>query len=228
MSEGAHQPSLVRTSAHAFLTAAFLTAQLDAVFVDYRPVAVKTGFLGVAELVKAVAERLAHYRPAHIVIDPVLVNHRGQPMFGPEVTDAYRRDLLPLADLVTPNLAEAALLLDRPLDGLDQAEATARALLQWGPTWVLLKGRGRAEAVTDLLTDDRQTMRLAASRLETKNTHGSGDTLSAAVCAYLARGATMPAAVTLAHAFTQRAIKRAAGWRLGRGHGPVAPGRLSV
>jgi hydroxymethylpyrimidine/phosphomethylpyrimidine kinase len=157
-----------------------------------------------------------------VIVDPVLVNHRGRPMFDPSVTEAYRRHLLPLADLATPNLAEAALLLDRLVKTAGQQAQATRDLVRLGPTWALLKGRRQAGAMHDVLSDGRRALDLTARTVDTANTHGSGDTLSAAVCAYLARGAAMPAAVVLAHAFTQRAIGRAINWRLGAGHGPVA------
>ncbi|MFQ5400358.1 MAG: bifunctional hydroxymethylpyrimidine kinase/phosphomethylpyrimidine kinase [Anaerolineae bacterium] len=207
------------------LPAGFVAAQLEAVLSDYGAAAVKTGFIGRVDLIETVAAGLRARHPGYSVIDPVLVNHRGQPMFAPEVTRAYRELLLPLADLVTPNKHEAALLADSPLP--EQVtprwlSEVARCLHALGPRYVLVKGGRKGEEMVDVLYDGERAHLLRAKRIETRNTHGSGDTLSAAVCAYLAQGETMETAVRQARQFTLRAIQRAAYWQLGRGHGPVS------
>jgi hydroxymethylpyrimidine/phosphomethylpyrimidine kinase len=199
----------------------FVTQQLDAVLSDYGAQAVKTGFLGSAATISAVAARLRAYRPQHLVVDPVLVNHRGETMFAAAVTAAYRAHLLPLADLITPNGAEAGLLADRVVTSTaDMAEA-ARTLHAAGPAHVLISGGREGNVMVDLFYDGRRPSLLRTPRIATENTHGSGDTLSAAVVALLARGLPMAEAVRRAHAFTARAIAGAAAWQLGAGHGPL-------
>lgn len=200
---------------------ALVEAQLDAVLADYGAQAIKTGFIGRADLLESIASRLAGYRTAHLVVDPVLVNHRGQSMFPEDVTRAYIDQLLPLAELLTPNPEEAALLSGRPLTSLEEAIAAAAAIRALGPAFVLLKGFRDGDQMVDVLLGDGQPGIFRQPVIATDNTHGSGDTLSAAVCVFLARGQRMTAAVENGLSFTHEAIRRAAGWHLGSGHGPV-------
>lgn len=199
----------------------FVAAQIDAVLSDYGAAAVKTGFLGRVKVIEAVAGRLAYWRDALpvrpiVVIDPVLVDHRGESMFGPAVAAAYRQWLFPLADLVTPNRAEATLL------GI--AAERERSTLHLGspaPHLLLTGWRRDAAEIVDLYWDGGAAHELTQPRIDTANTHGSGDTLSAAICAYRARGHDWLEAVNLARAYTHEAIQRGAGWQLGAGHGPL-------
>jgi hydroxymethylpyrimidine/phosphomethylpyrimidine kinase len=199
-----------------------VAAQIDAVLSDYGAAAVKTGYLGRVEIVEIVAAGLKAHHPRFVVVDPVLVNHLGQPMFEPSVARAYAEHLLPLADLVTPNLAEAALLAGTGPVQPGELEDIARALLALGASNVLLKGSRAGEQMVDLLVDGRGALALGSPWLDTPHTHGSGDTLSAAACAYLALGRPARLAVQLAHAYTAEAIRRGSEWRMGGGHGPVA------
>jgi hydroxymethylpyrimidine/phosphomethylpyrimidine kinase len=207
------------------LSAEFVAAQMDAVLSDYRVDAVKTGFIGRVDLIVTIAAKLREFQLKNLVIDPVLVDHRNRPMFAPEVTDAYISQLLPLADVVTPTSFEGALLTGshRPEPAtLDWNERIARSLHALGPQHVLVKaGRYGGESI-DLLFDGQQFMRFSSPWIDTENTHGSGDTLSAALCAYLAQGNDMRSAVRLASRFTVNAIQQGASWKLGQGHGPVA------
>ena len=208
------------------LPPAFVAAQIDAVLSDYGAAAIKTGFLGRVAIVEAVAERLRYWmggglptRPT-LVIDPVLVNHRGEAMFAPEVAEAYRDLLFPLADLVTPNRAEAALLglID---EGHRLAPTTLPQSDRAGSMRVLLKGTRRGDEMVDVYWDGQTQTERPQPRIDTSNTHGSGDTLSAAVCAYVALGHAWTDAIHRAQSFTHAAIGRGAAWRLGAGHGPV-------
>lgn len=216
-----------RVVAVHYLPPEFVAAQIDAVLSDYGAAAIKTGFLGRVAIIEAVAERLAHWRdsappdkPIALVVDPVLVNHRGEAMFGPEVVAAYRDRLLPLADLITPNVAEASLLWGNASDG-PRTIADALVLVRRLPSAVLLKGLRRDNAIIDLHWDGHDARELSRPRIDTANTHGSGDTLSAAICAFHARGHDWVEAIELACAFTHAAIRRGANWRLGAGHGPL-------
>ena len=208
-----------RVVAVHYLPPDFVAAQIDAVLSDYGALAIKTGFLGRVDIIEAVAGRLAYWRESlqprpHLIIDPVLVNHRGEAMFGPEVAVAYRDSLFPLADLVTPNVAEAALLGLMPDEGrLKTAHGYSYA--------VLIKGLRHGDELIDLFRNGGDVTELPQAHIETANTHGSGDTLSAAVCFFRAAGHDWLDAVREAQAFTREAIRRGAAWRLGAGHGPL-------
>lgn len=208
-----------------WMTPQFLMSQLDAVLSDYGADAVKTGFLGQAQLIIAASAKLQTYRPKHIVIDPVLVNHRGQPMFPPTTTDIYRTYLLPFATMITPNRHEAALLANHSLPEsteLDAIRSIAKSLRRFGPRYVLIKGGRRNHKMVDILFDGSQFTHIEAKTIDSANTHGAGDTLSAAICAFLAKGQDVKTAVSHAHTFTHNAIKRAKDWQLGASHGPLA------
>lgn len=215
-----------RVTAVQFLPPDFVAVQMAVVLADYGATAVKTGFIGREETIEAVAAQLALYQPRWLVVDPILVNQHAQPMFSPDVVEAYRAYLLPLADLITPNWHEAALLthssLPNEANKLPWLAETGRALHALGPRHVLIKGLPLGSEVVDLLFDDKQEHIRRVPRLETANTHGSGDTLSAAAAAFLARGeAEVASAVAQAQQFTQQAIQRGAHWQMGVGHGPV-------
>lgn len=218
----------VRVAAVHYLPPDFVAAQIDAVLADYGAAVVKTGFIGRAELVELIAGRLHAWltrdpaRVGPLVVDPVLVNHRGEAMFGPEVSDAYSRLLLPLATLVLPNRAEAALLTGKAVTTIADAETAARALSTMGAQNVLVKGIPGEQEIADLFFDRGQVQIWRAPTLETTNTHGSGDTLSAAIAAGLAQGAPLQEAIARARAYTQAALRGGSTWRLGAGHGPLA------
>jgi hydroxymethylpyrimidine/phosphomethylpyrimidine kinase len=212
----------VRVAAVHYLPADFLAAQLDAVLSDYGAAAAKTGFIGRVDLIETIANRIAAYSLPYLVVDPVLVNHKGDAMFGPAVTQAYHNHLLPLAWLIAPNRPEAALLAETPVDNLAGMETAARAIHHLGPRHVLIKGGRDGDDILDLLYDGQQFTWFRSPYLDTPNTHGSGDTLSAAITAYLAQGMETVAAVHHAHYFTTTAIQAAAFWQLGAGHGPLS------
>jgi hydroxymethylpyrimidine kinase/phosphomethylpyrimidine kinase len=206
-----------------WMTPRFVQTQMEAVLGDYGATAVKTGFLGRGELVIMVSALLQKYRPAHIVIDPVLVNHRGQSMFPDEVRQLYLAYLLPLADLITPNWRETAVLLQTSsIDSYDKMRRAATRLHEIGVQNVLLKGFRDGSEIVDVLFDGKTFTDFRQPIIETENTHGSGDTLSAAICAFLAKGVGIETAVAQAQQFTHHAIQRAAHWQLGGGHGPLA------
>lgn len=202
------------------VSAEFLALQLTTVLSDYGADAVKTGFIGRVDLIQACAASLRQLT-CPIVIDPVLVNQHGQPMFSPEVVAAYRQWLLPLATIVTPNCHEAALLTGLALATWDDLATAARRLHAEGARYVLIKRWRVADMSEDWLFDGRAFTPWRAPWLPGVNTHGSGDTLSAALTAYLGQGRSMAEAVSQAHALTARALQAGADWQLGRGHGPV-------
>ena len=210
-----------RVTAVHYLPPDFVAAQIEAVLSDYGADGIKTGFIGQVQLIVAIAAALAGYRRIPLVVDPVLVNHRGQPMFSPAVADAYGRCLFPLATLITPNRREAEELSGLEVGGVDAGIAAARHLRAAHSCPVLLKGIPDRDELVDIL-DDGQITLLRTPRQQTSNTHGSGDSYSAAIITCLAQGQSLREAVAAAHAFIQRRIRAAASWRVGRGHGPLA------
>lgn len=201
----------------------FVTAQLDAVFDDLAVDAVKVGMLGDVPTIEAVAAGLRRRDGIRLVIDPVMVAKSGDTLLAPEAVTRLRRDLLPLAGVITPNLPEAAALLEGPVpaDEVAMAEA-ARALHVLGPQAVLLKGGHLAGAESvDLLFDGERLHRFAAPRIATRNSHGTGCTLSAAIAAGLAKGLPLADAVAEAKDYLNRALAAADTLGVGSGHGPV-------
>ena len=198
-----------------------IAAQLDAVAEDLRPAAVKSGMLGDAAAVRAVADGLRRHALAPYVLDPVMVATSGDPLVSPDAIAAIRRDLVPLADLVTPNLDEATILVDERVTDVPGMERAARRLVHdLGARAALVKGGHLAgDETVDVLYADGAVRHVRHPRLATTSTHGTGCTLSAAIAARLARGEAMTEAVPRALDFVHRAIAGAPG--LGGGHGPL-------
>jgi hydroxymethylpyrimidine/phosphomethylpyrimidine kinase len=202
---------------------AIVAAQVDAVLDDIRIDAIKIGMLGAPAMVEAVAGRLRG-RAQPVVLDPVMVAKSGAALLEAAAVAALRDRLLPLASVVTPNLPEAARLLRcAPAADAAEMEAQGRRLLALGPAAVLIKGgHGRGAICADvLLVGDGPALVLEAPRVATRNTHGTGCSLSAAIAAGLAKGQRLPDAVRAAHAWLQGAIRAADGLGVGTGHGPV-------
>ena len=195
-------------------------AQIDAVAADLRPAAVKSGMLGDAAVVEAVAAGVRAHALAPYVLDPVMVATSGDLLLEPTAVRAIIDALVPLAALVTPNLDEAELLVGFPVRDPDAMERAARALVErFGAAAALGEGGHLAgDTTTDVLFDG-DVVRFAHPRLTTTSTHGTGCTLSAAVAAGLARGEPLRAAVGAALDYVHRAIATAPG--LGGGHGPL-------
>ncbi|WP_025063471.1 bifunctional hydroxymethylpyrimidine kinase/phosphomethylpyrimidine kinase [Sulfitobacter guttiformis] len=204
------------------LSPVMICAQIDAVLGDLAIAAVKIGMLGDADAIDAVAGRLAN-SAVPIVLDPVMVAKSGDVLLAVEAVDSLRARMVPLATLLTPNLPEAACLLgtDEAVDEYQMLEQ-GRTLLALGPRAVLMKGgHTSGKNCVDLLITKDDVIRLSAPRHATRNTHGTGCTLSAAVAAGLARGMPLPDAVRKAHAYLQAAIAAADLLDVGNGHGPV-------
>jgi hydroxymethylpyrimidine/phosphomethylpyrimidine kinase len=197
-----------------------VAAQIDAVATDLRPAALKSGMLANEEIVLAVADSLRAHELGPYVLDPVMVASSGDPLLLPGAMDAIRAKLLPVATLVTPNLDEAEILLGRPVRDAAAMEAAARALVDAGASAALVKG-GHLDGsdVVDVLFDGEQMLRLRRTRIDSRHTHGTGCTLSAAITAQLALGRSLRDAVTTALDWVHEAIATAPG--LGAGHGPL-------
>jgi hydroxymethylpyrimidine/phosphomethylpyrimidine kinase len=203
--------------------AEFVAAQIDAVFSDFDVAAVKIGMLSRAEVIEAVAAGLTRHRARNIVLDPVMVASSGDRLINADAVAVLRRALIARADLITPNLPEAAALLDAPIaTNEDEMRAQAERLIAAGARAVLIKGGHDtgAEAV-DLLVEPGSVTRFAKKRIATRNTHGTGCTLSSAIAAGLAKGLALHAAVAAAKDYVTAAIAAGAQREIGHGHGPL-------
>jgi hydroxymethylpyrimidine/phosphomethylpyrimidine kinase len=205
----------------------FVCQQIDTLFADVRIDAAKIGMVGEARVIQVVAERLHHWRPAHIVVDPVMIAKSGDALLERSAVGALREGLLPLATVITPNLPEAGVLLEtRAPDSMKEmrraAERLRETMTHAGERWVLLKGGHLPGGdATDLLFDGDRMIDLSAPRIETKNTHGTGCTLSAALAALLPQTSDVPTAARRAKAYVAAAIAAADQLDIGHGHGPV-------
>jgi hydroxymethylpyrimidine/phosphomethylpyrimidine kinase len=205
------------------IPAEFVTAQMDAVFSDLAVGAVKIGMLACAEIVAVVARGLDRHGARNIVLDPVMIATSGDRLLRADAVDALWRELIPRARLVTPNLPEAAALLDADVAASEtEMRAQAAQLLAAGAKAVLIKGgHGHGAESVDLLMDGAGFTRFAAPRFVTSNTHGTGCTLSSAIAAGFAKGLTLAAAVSDAKAYITAAIAAADQLSIGKGHGPL-------
>ena len=210
------------TAVHA-VPPEFVTAQIDAVFGDLAIGAVKIGMVAQRATIEAIAAALKRWLPRMIVLDPVMVASSGDRLIATDAVEALRNNLFPLATIVTPNLPEAAVLLGEPMASSAAAiEAQGRRLLAFGCQAVLIKGgHGAGSESIDYLIDGSSSLALAAPRLATKNTHGTGCSLSAAIAADLAKGESLVSAVRNAKTFVSAAIAGADRFSVGHGHGPI-------
>jgi hydroxymethylpyrimidine/phosphomethylpyrimidine kinase len=201
----------------------FVTAQIDAVFSDLQVDAVKIGMVAQLATIDAIVAGLTRWSPKHIVLDPVMVATSGDRLLATDAVDALRTKLIPLASLITPNLPEAAALLDEPVALSESAiESQGKRLLAMGCRAVLIKGgHGQGAESIDYLVSSGGTIALAAPRVATKNTHGTGCSLSSAIAAGLAKGEDMESAVRNAKSWVSAAIAAADRLTVGHGHGPI-------
>ena len=201
----------------------FIAAQIDAVFADLHVGAVKIGMVSRAAAIEVVGAGLARHQAKNVVLDPVMVATSGATLLATEAIDKLRRDLIPRALVVTPNLPEAATLTGATLARNErEMEIQAREILALGARTVLIKG-GHAEGAesVDLLIGQDGVLRLSAARVSSRNTHGSGCTLSSAVAAELAKGRSLHDAVRAAKAYVTAAIAAADHLNVGQGPGPL-------
>jgi hydroxymethylpyrimidine/phosphomethylpyrimidine kinase len=203
--------------------AEFIAAQIDAVFSDLEVGAVKIGMVSQRPVIEAIAAGLERWKQTNVVLDPVMVATSGDKLLAPDAIDALRRVLFPRALVVTPNLPEAAALLDAPIAQTEtEMRAQAERLLDLGPRAVLIKGgHGSGAESVDLLVEPTAFARLAADRIATRNTHGTGCTLSSAIAAGLAKGLSLDEAARAAKAYVTAALVASERLHIGSGHGPV-------
>ncbi len=203
--------------------AEFVVEQIDAVFADLAVGAVKIGMVAQLAVIEAVVAALQRWSPKHIVVDPVMVATSGDRLLNPGAVDALRTRLIPIASIVTPNLPEAAALLDEPLASGEAAiQRQGQRLLALGAPAVLIKGgHGEGSESIDYLVCASGVIALPAPRVATNNTHGTGCSLSSAIAAGLAKGEPLESAVRNAKTFVGAAIAAADRFSVGHGHGPV-------
>lgn len=203
-------------------TPEFLRSQLESVFSDIFPDAVKIGMLSSAALIETAAEILERYQPSNVVIDPVMISTSGRELLNTQARKTLEERLLPLADLITPNIPEAEELFGNKIETEQAMEAAALHLGEKYRTAVLIKGGHGKHGANDLLYDKTGIAWYKGERLKNPNTHGTGCTLSSAIACRLAEGYSMTESVGLAKKYLTGAIR--AGLDLGRGNGPLEHG----
>jgi hydroxymethylpyrimidine/phosphomethylpyrimidine kinase len=205
----------------------FVRAQIDTLFADIEIHAVKIGMLGQTGIIEVVADRLGHHKPPHLVLDPVMVAKSGDLLLEQKAVGALREQLLPLATIITPNLPEAGVLLEmRSVETVREmrrvAERLRNLMTHGGHRWVLLKGGHLPGNDTiDILHDGDKMIELPGHRIQTRNTHGTGCTLSAALAALLPQMDDVVDATRAAKEYLVAAIASADMLKVGQGHGPV-------
>lgn len=211
------------TGIHA-VPPSFAADQIAAVFSDIGADAVKIGMLYSAELIEVIAQQLKTYGAEKIILDPVMVAQSGDKLLQDDAIQAIKEYLMPLADVVTPNIPEAEVLNDCVILNLEDMQAAAKSLAGYGSRSILIKG-GHLENndSTDFLyiAEEDRFVRLEAKRIASNNNHGTGCTLSSAIASYMARGNDIEGAVRKAKNYIQNAIRAGADYTIGHGHGPV-------
>lgn len=201
------------------VTPEMIQQQIDAIFEDIGTDAVKIGMLSSPGSMEAVAAKLREYQPANIIIDPVMVAKNGCPLMNPEAIDTLIRVMIPLADVLTPNLPEAEKITGMPITSPGDMEKAAVLIYQMGCKNVLVKGGHATGDALDVLYDGEHFYQYNAKRIPTKNTHGTGCTYSSAIAANLALGMDLPKAVERAKQYVTTAIEHSLS--IGKGCGPT-------
>ena len=197
----------------------FVDQQIDCVFQDIFPDAVKIGMLSSPEIMHHVAAGLQKYEARHIVLDPVMVSTSGHRLMQKEAEETLQKELFPLAEVITPNIPEAEVLTGLKITDADSMELAARAISNEFHISVLLKGGHRVEDANDLLYTDGKTQWLKGERIDNPNTHGTGCTLSSAIASNLAKGYDLTDSVIRAKSYLTDALR--ADLNLGKGSGPL-------
>lgn len=204
--------------------AAFVKEQIDTLFADVRIDAVKIGMLGAQDVMSAVAQALREHQAPKVVLDTVMVAKSGDRLMPDDAVAFFKEELLPLADVITPNLPEASVLLGREVRATANMHEAARELWDMcgGKTAVYLKGgHSVEETLRDVFYDGKAFIDLDGPRVHTKNTHGTGCSLSSAIAALWARTDDLPQAVRLARRYIEEAINASDDLTVGSGHGPI-------
>ncbi len=202
----------------------FVIGQINSVLDDINVDAIKIGMLHSPELAHAVAELLRNRQVKNVVLDPVMVATSGGDLMMKEALDVLRKELIPLATIITPNIPEAEALLDgRPIKSVDDMKEAASDLTDLGSSVLLKGGHLDGDVMIDVLcnVDTLQRLELPSDKVKTQNTHGTGCTLSSAIAAGLAKGKALTPAVIAAKEYMNNAIAAGADYVIGKGHGPV-------
>ncbi len=197
----------------------FLANQLDCIFTDIEPDAVKIGMVSDKALIKTIAEKLKKYKAENVVLDPVMVATSGSKLLKDDAIDVLVSELMPIARLITPNLDEAAVLVGRKIKTVDEMRIAAEELGKKYNCGVLVKGGHLDEMATDVLFDKGKFCEFTSERISTRNTHGTGCTLSSAIACNIAKGCSLAESVKNAKVYLTGALKY--GLDLGKGTGPV-------
>jgi hydroxymethylpyrimidine/phosphomethylpyrimidine kinase len=198
---------------------AMIAQQIDAVMTDLPPDAIKTGMLSQASIIELVADKLKKYGVTKLVVDPVMVAKGGHPLLDADATETLRRQIIPLATVVTPNIPEAETLTGREIRNIRDMERAAREIAAMGASAVVVKGGHGPGAPVDVLYDGQNVTAFPGERMDTLHTHGTGCTFAAAVTAELAKGRAVADAVAVAKEYVHWAIRDTLG--IGSGHGPT-------
>ena len=201
------------------VTPDFLQQQMDAVFEDIAPDAVKIGMVSSSELIQVIADRLRYYRAENIIVDPVMVSTSGSSLLKPDAVETLKDVLLPLSTLITPNIPEARILSGMRIDSKDDMERAAKAIGDMYNCSVLVKGGHSISDANDILYSEGTMQWFAGVRIDNPNTHGTGCTLSSAIASNLAKGFSLTEAVQRAKDYISEAL--AAQLDLGKGSGPM-------
>ncbi|WP_232698473.1 bifunctional hydroxymethylpyrimidine kinase/phosphomethylpyrimidine kinase [Brevibacillus daliensis] len=201
------------------VTPDMIKKQIDAIFEDIEVDAVKIGMLSQPACMEAVADKLKEYKPQNIVVDPVMYAKNGCALMNPDAIDTLIQEIIPLADLITPNIPEAEKIAGIPIHSTADMEQAAKLIYQMGPKYVLVKGGHADGDALDILYDGEQFFYVSSERIHTKNTHGTGCTYSSAIAANLALGMNMQTALEQAKHYVTTAIRHAL--PIGKGHGPT-------
>ncbi len=196
-----------------------IAKQIEAIFDDIQVDAVKIGMVSREDTIKTIAEGLKRYGAKNIVIDPVMISKSGYSLLRPEAQDALIKELLPLADIITPNIPEAETISGMKIKDVSDMEKVAKFISQIGPKNVLVKGGHLDEDATDVLLTNGEFIYYTSPRIKTKNTHGTGCTLSSAIASNLALGYSMTEAVKRAKRYITTAIEHS--FSIGKGVGPT-------
>ncbi len=209
----------VEVSAIAEVPEEVVIAQIDTVLEDIGADAVKVGMLSSTPIIQNTADRLEAWGIPHLVVDPVMMSKSGAPLLQPDAIASLKKDLLPLATIVTPNIPEAEVLAGRQIASPAHAQEAAKAIRALGPQTVIIKGGHLEGPPVDLVLHDGQFTPIESVRIESSSTHGTGCTFSAAIAAFLAHGIETLEAIRLAKLYVENGIRNAQ--RLGEGHGPL-------
>lgn len=201
------------------ITPDIIKKQIDAVFEDIEVDAVKIGMLSTPACMKAVAEKLLEYHPANVVIDPVMYAKNGCPLMEPTAVDTLIKVIIPLADVLTPNIPEAEKIADMQISSVADMETAAKKICEMGCKAIVVKGGHASGNALDVLYDGKDFYHFETSRIATKNTHGTGCTFSSAIASQLANGLPVKEAVQRAKVYVTTAIEHSLA--IGKGNGPT-------